>query len=633
MAAVLVNFSARWYVGVCTLHVFTIGLRMSDFFDLSSLTLTAPQIKVTLLLLATVGLFVWDRLRYDVVALLALFAAVMLGVVPAGSAFDGFSNPVVVTVAAVLALSGAIGRSGAIEHVLSFMMRFSEKPALQMFVLCGSCMVISAFMNNVGALAIFLPVTLAVSRASGRPASEMLMPLAFSSLLGGLVTLIGTPPNLLISEVRARYAGEPYQMFDFAPAGIAVCVFGLLYLCLIGWRMLPKDRRGKPMPEDKFVIEDYIAELRINAGATVIGSTFRDVEKSVPGNFTIVGLIRGELREAAPSGRRVVREGDLLIVRGEPQTIRSMVEKTGTELLGNKDKIDLPLTSHGVGVVEAVVRAGSDLIGRTPRQLGMRQRYGVNLLALRQTLGHRGVRRMSEVTFQAGDIVVLQGDIDAMPERLEAMGCLPLAERKLQLGQRGSRYTPVIVMLAAMVLVIAGVLPVTIAFLGGVLALIVLRVSRLDDIYESIDGPVLILLGALIPVTEALESTGMTDIISSYLAHVSVGLSAPWLLTVVMVATMCVTPFLNNGATVLLMGPIAAGLAMKSGMSIDPFLMAVAIGASCDFVTPVGHQSNTLVMGPGGYKFTDYWRMGLPLSVMVVIVSVPVLLWAWPAVR
>lgn len=598
--------------------------------DFSALPLTTPQLQISLLLAVTVFFFILDKWRYDVVALLSLFASVLIGVVPAKEAFSGFSNPVVVTVAAVLVLSGAIGRSGAIEHVLTFMTRFSEKPALQMLALCGGCMAISAFMNNVGALAIFLPIALAVARASGRAPSDLLMPLAFSSLLGGLITLIGTPPNLLISDIRERYAGAPYEMFDFAPVGIVICAFGLVYLCFVGWRLVPKDRRGKPQPENQFIIEDYIAELRVNEGSSLIGSTFRQVEKDVPGSFSIIGLIRGDVREAAPQGRRVVREGDLLIVRGEPQNIKSMVEKTKTELLGNKDEIDIPLTSEGVGVVEAVVRAGSDLIGYTPRQLTMRQRFGVNLLALRQTSSHRAIRRMSEVTFQEGDIVVLQGEIDAMPERLEAMGCLPLAQRNLQLGLRGSRYVPMLVMLCAVLLVIAEVVPVAIAFLGGVIALALMRVTRLDDIYNSIDGPVIILLGALIPVTEALEKTGMADVIAAYLATLGGDMSAMGLLTLVMVATMVVTPFLNNGATVLLMGPIAAGLAMKSGYSVDPFLMAVAIGASCDFLTPVGHQSNTLVMGPGGYKFTDYWRVGLPLSIMVVVAGVPALLWAWP---
>ncbi len=596
---------------------------------LNNLPLTAEQWRITLLLLITVVLFIWDRWRYDVVALTALFAGVMLGVVPAGDAFSGFASPVVVTVAAVLILSGAIGRSGASENVMTFMMRFDGRPALQLFVLCAACMVISGFMNNVGALALFLPIALAVARASNRSPSDLLMPLAFASLLGGLVTLIGTPPNLLISDIRAKYADGPYQMFDFAPVGLVICAIGLAYLAVC-WRLLPKDRRGKPLAENQFAIEDYIAELRITETSSIIGSTLKAVEDAVSGSFNIIGLIRRDTREAAPSARRVVREGDLLIVRGDPQTIKSMVEKTKSELLGNKDEIDIPLTSEGVGVVEAVVRAGSSLIGRTPRQLRMRERFGVNLLALRQTSSHRSPRRLSEVTFHEGDIIVLQGEVDAMPERLEAMGCLPLAQRNLQLGQRGSRYVPAIIMAIAVLLVIFGVLPVSIAFLGGVLVLALTRVTRLDDLYNSIDGPVIILLGALMPVTAAMETTGMADVLATQIATLSEGMSGMLLLTTVLVATMVVTPFLNNAATVLLMGPIAAGLAIKSGYSVDPFLMAVAIGASCDFLTPVGHQSNTLVMGPGGYKFTDYWRVGLPLTIIVIVAGVPALMWAWP---
>lgn len=591
--------------------------------------LTADQLLITSLLAVTVVVFVWDKWRYDLVALCALFAAVLMGLVEPRAAFSGFASPVVVTVAAVLVLSGAIGRSGAIERVLDFMMKFSDRKILQMIILCGGCMILSAFMNNVGALALFLPIAMAVARASNRPASEVLMPLAFSSLLGGLMTVIGTPPNLLISDIRTRYADGTYQMFDFAPVGALLCVLGLAYLAF-AWRLLPADRRGKTLPENQFAIEDYIAEIKVIEELTVIGSTIRAVENSLQVNFSIVGLIRGDMKEAAPSGRRVLRQGDVLVVRSDPQTIKSIVDKTKTALIGNKDEIDIPLTSEGVGIVEAVVRAGSGLIGYSPKQLRLRSRYGVNLLALRQTSSHRSIRRLSEVTLQEGDIIILQGEVDTMPETLEQLGCLPLAQRNLQLGQRGSVWVPALVLLVAVACTIFEVLPVSIAFLGGVLALGLLRVTRLDDMYDSIDGPVLILLGALMPVTEAMEKTGMADVIATQLAVFGDGLSGPWLLTTVMVTTMLVTPFLNNAATVLLMGPIAAGLAIKSGFAVDPFLMAVAIGASCDFLTPVGHQSNTLVMGPGGYKFTDYWRLGLPLSVMVVVVGVPALLMVWP---
>ncbi len=591
--------------------------------------MSTDQLLIAGLLLVTVALFVSEKWRYDLVAMFSLFGAVILGLVPADKAFTGFSNPVVITVACVLILSAAVSRSGIIDYVLKFMARFSESPHLQIAVLCAGVMFFSAFMNNVGAVALFLPIAIAVARASNRAPSELLMPLAFSSLLGGLLTLIGTPPNLLISGIRENLLGKPYELFDFAPVGIALCLGGLAYLA-VGWRLLPADRRGKPLPENQFAIEDYLAELKVVEGASVIGSSIRDIENLLQTNFSIIGLIRGEVREAAPSGRRVVREGDILIVRSDPQTIKTVVDKTKMNLIGNKDDIDIPLTSEGVGVVEAVVRAESRLIGFTPRQIRLRSSYGVNLLALRQTSSHRAVRRLREVVFHEGDIIILQGDSETMSETLELLGCLPLAQRNLQLGQRGFVFVPALIMLAALVAAIAGWLPIAIAFLGGVVALGVFRIMRLHEMYAAIDWPVIILLGALIPVTGAMETTGMTDLVSAYLANVGGHLSGAALLTLVLVATLVVTPFLNNAATVLLMGPIAAGLAIKAGFAVDPFLMAVALGASCDFLTPVGHQSNTLVMGPGGYKFTDYARLGLPLTVMVVVLGVPALLFVWP---
>lgn len=591
--------------------------------------MSTDQILLSVLLAITVALFISEKWRYDLVAMFALFAAVVLGLVPSSEAFSGFSNPVVVTVACVLILSAAVSRSGIIDYVLRFMSRFAEHPNLQIVTLCTMVMFFSAFMNNVGAVALFLPIAIAVARASNRAPSELLMPLAFSSLIGGLVTLIGTPPNLLISGIRENLLGKPYALFDFAPVGLALCLGGLAYLT-VGWRLLPADRRGKPLPENQFAIEDYLAELKVVEGASVIGSNIRDIENLLQTNFSIIGLIRGEVREAAPSARRVVREGDILIVRSDPQTIKTVVDKTKMQLIGNKDDIDIPLTSEGVGVIEAVVRAESRLIGFTPRQIRLRSRYGVNLLALRQTSSHRAVNRLREVVFHEGDIIILQGDSETMSETLEQLGCLPLAQRNLQLGQRGFVFLPALIMLAALGATIAGLLPIGISFLGGVVALGVFRIMRLHEMYAAIDWPVIILLGALIPVTGAMESTGMTELASNYLAGIGGHLPGAALLTLVLVATLAITPFLNNAATVLLMGPIAAGLAVKAGFAVDPFLMAVALGASCDFLTPVGHQANTLVMGPGGYKFTDYARLGFPLTIMVVLIGVPMLMLIWP---
>lgn len=589
--------------------------------------MTQDQILTFALIGLTVALFIWNKWRFDIVALMSLFAAVLVGVVPVEKAFAGFADPVVVTVACILVISAAISRSGFIDVVLRLMSRFTEAKNFQVFALCLMVMVASAFMNNVGALAIFLPIAMSFARKAGRKPSELLMPMAAASLLGGLVTLIGTPPNLMISNVRQDFTGTPYEMFDFAPVGAAICVIGLLYI-VIGWRLLPKDRRGAPLPEDRFVIEDYISELGVNDGSPLIGKTLREVESNIEGDFSIIGLLRSGYRNLAPSGLLKIRESDTMIIRADPVALKNVVDNGKLSLIGSKEFEDAAFTSDDVGIIEAVVMSGSELINFTPREIRLRQRFQVNLLAVRQA-GHRRQKRLSNVRFEEGDVIVLQGNMDTMTETLAELGCLPLAERNLQLGRPKFFYMPVLIMAICVTLAVMEILPLAIAFLGGVVAIVLLKIMRPNEVYQAIDVSVVILLGALIPVTQAMQDNGGAELIAESVSSMTGGLPVWGTLSVVLVATMLVTPFLNNAATVLLMAPIAANLAQSMSLPIDAFLMAVAVGASCDFLTPVGHQSNTLVMGPGGYKFTDYWRFGLPLSIIVVIVAVPVLMLVW----
>ncbi|MBI1275170.1 SLC13 family permease [bacterium] len=590
--------------------------------------MTTEQMIVFGIIGLAIILFIWDKWRYDIVALLALFLSVVTGVVPVKEAFSGFSDPVVVTVAAILVISAAISRSGFIDYALSLLSRFAEKPSLQITVLVLMVMVLSAFMNNVGALAVFLPIAISFARKVDRKPSELLMPLSFGSLLGGLVTLIGTPPNLLISRIRAEMVGAPYHMFDFAPVGLGICALSLIYLSF-GWRLLPKDRRGKPSAEDQFAIQDYVSELAVPEKAAIIGQTVQEAEAMVEEEVSIVGLIRNSYKRLVPSFRMKIAEGDVLLVEGDTVALKGFMDKSGTELVGSEETETLSVTSDEVGIAEAVIREDSELIGMNAKRARLRSRFGVNLLAMRQA-GTSLKHRLNEVRFRKGDVLVLQGNLDAMPETLSELGCLPLAERSLQLGRQRQTFMPVAILAAAVALTIMNVVPISIAFLGGVLLIALLRIMRPNEMYAAIDGPVLILLGAMIPVTAALQSTGGTEIIAGAIAAITGGLSAPMMLTVILVASMLITPFLNNAATVLLMAPIAVTLAHKLGLQPDPFLMAVALGTSCDFLTPIGHQSNTLVMGPGGYKFNDYWRLGLPLSILVVLAGVPLIMHFWP---
>lgn len=589
--------------------------------------MTYAQMMTFVIIGVTIGLFIWNKIRFDIVAILSLFAAVIAGIVPAEKAFTGFADPVVVTVACILVISAAISRSGFIDFIMKIMNRFTDYRHLQIFLLVFFVMILSAFMNNVGALAVFLPIAMAFARKAGRPPSELLMPMAFASLLGGLVTLIGTPPNLMISNIRKDFTGEAYALFDFAPVGLAICVFGLLYL-VVGWKILPKERKGQSLPEERFSIEDYVSEVTVEEKSPLINKTIRDVETMIEGDFSIVGLLRSGYRNLAPSGRLKIRPGDILVVQSDPVALKNLVDSGKVSLIGSKDGDDLSIISDDVGIAEAVVMAGSELIGSTPRELQLRRRFSVNLLAVRQS-DAKYHSRLHNVRFQEGDVIALQGNLDTMPETLSELGCLPLAERNLQLGRPKFMLLPVMIMAGAVALSVLNILPLAISFLGGVVLIALLKIMRPNEIYSAIDISIIILLGAMMPVTQAMQETGGAKLIADLVTSLTNGLPVYGMLTIVMVATMIVTPFLNNAATVLLMAPIAANMGQSMGLDIDAFLMAVAVGASSDFLTPIGHQSNTLVMGPGGYKFTDYWRLGLPLSILVVLVGVPVIMWVW----
>ncbi|MEZ5816648.1 MAG: SLC13 family permease [Hyphomicrobiaceae bacterium] len=580
---------------------------------------------LALILFATLVLFIWGRWRHDLVAGAALAASVLLGVVQSSDAFAGFSDPAVITVVLVLVLSAAIRESGVLERVIALAGPIMGTPALLVITLTGLTALLSGFMNNVGALAIVMPAAIVAAGKMGQPPSIVLMPIAFGSLLGGLVTLIGTPPNLLIAAVRREMTGEPFGMFDFAPVGLAIAAVGIVYLTF-AWRLLPADRQGTPLPGARFKIEDFVTEAKIAKGSPLVGASVRELEAE--GEISLLAVIRGDVRRLIPWSTMKLQQGDVLVMEGGTAALKRVVDQKKLELVGAKDTDEELLTSEGFGIAEVVVMPSSPLIGRSALDIGLR-RYGVNLLAMSRQ-GKRTTSRLKHVRFEAGDVLVLQGKLDEMSVTQEELGCLPLAERKISLGRPVRASLPALIMVAAVLLATLGVLSLPVAFLVAVVVLGMLRVMPLNDMYAAVDWPVVVLLAALIPVTGALEKTGGTELIASAIVSASEGWSPSAAVAFFLVATLAITPILNNAATVLLMGPIAAGYARKSGLNVDPFLIAVAIGASCDFLTPFGHQSNTLVYGPGGYRFGDYARLGLPLTLIVIAVGVPMILLVWP---
>lgn len=574
-------------------------------------------------------LFVWGRWRYDIVALMALLFLNITGVVPGAEAFTGFGHPAVITVAAVLVVSRALLNSGMVDSIVRLMARVGENPIMQLGALVVAVTVCSAFMNNIGALALFMPVAIRMARKNERSPSLFLMPLAFGSLLGGLITQVGTPPNIIISLFRAEVnGGEPFRMFDFAPVGGGVALAGVLFIIFIGWRLMPR-RKGQLSPEELFEIKDYITEIRVPEDSKYAGKKLRELENAMDADVLVVGYVRGGQKLPAPSPNRVLRAGDSVIVKANADVIQEFLDVTGLELEGSEKIGEEDLSSDEIGVMEVTIIPTSLIQGRTARSLNLRNRYGVNLLGVARQ-GGRLRARPDSIRLRAGDVLLLQGNTETLQEVLPDLGCLPLAERGLRLGQPRRMVLALGIFAAAIALAAFGYLSVQVAFTFAAAIMVLSGFLSLKEIYESVDWPIIILLGAMIPVSQALETTGGAQLIAGSIINIA-GNLAPWVvLTIVLVVTMFLSDIVNNAAAAVLMAPIAVSIAVGMGASVDPFLISVAIGASCAFLTPIGHQSNTLVMGPGGYHFGDYWRMGLPLEIIITLVAIPLIMLIWP---
>ncbi|MFP4555238.1 MAG: SLC13 family permease [Bacteroidales bacterium] len=586
------------------------------------------HIYVFVTLIVILGLFVWGRLRHDFVALIALFVLVILRLIPAEDAFLGFGHPAVITVAAVLIIGKALEHSGLIDILGNWVTKVGNNLTIQIITLSVLVAVASAFMNNVGALAILMPVALHIAKKSGNPPSYLLMPIAFASLLGGMTTLIGTPPNIIIATFRGELMGEAFGMFSFSPVGVVITLVGLLFVVFLGWRLLPR-RATKTSESQRFKIDDYITELKVAKGSKPLGKSIAELEGSSKADVQILGLVRRNKLIHNPNKEEELQENDIIIIEGDTDAIKLFVDDTGLSLVGSKKFRKDAVGSKDIAINEAIVMADSPLIGQTTSAMRMRSLYGVNLLAVARK-GEQIHKRLDKVVFRVGDVLMLQGRAHIIDHTINSMGCLPLARRSLRIGYEKNIALSLTLFATSIVLIITGVLPVHISFTLAAMFMVLSGVLPINKMYTSIDWPVIILLGAMLPVGEALETSGGAIIIANQIMAVSESIPAWATLSILLTATMLLSNLINNAATVVLMAPVGIAIAKGLEYSIDPFLMAIAIGASAAFLTPIGHQSNTLIMGPGGYKFGDYFRMGFPFSILVVIVSVPLIMYFWP---
>jgi di/tricarboxylate transporter len=593
------------------------------------------------LLAVVMALFIWGRWRFDIVAFAALMAATVLGLVPAGEAFLGFGHPATVTVAAVLIISRALSNSGVVDMLTGLIQPATRTNFTHISAFSGLAALLSTVMNNVGALALMMPAAIQSALNAKRSPATILMPLSFASILGGLVTLIGTPPNIIVATYRADSGNGAFGMFDFTPVGGLVALAGIVFVTTIGWHLIPKARRMAATSLELFDMENYVTEMNVGEKSTVIGRSFQELEQEIEEiDAVLIGLARGNRFVLAARRDEILQPGDVLLVEAAPEALGRVADIFKLKLPGTPEKEAQDgeaepddrkdrLRAQDMTLMEAVVAQDSPLIGRTPALMRMRRRFGVNLLAVsRQGRPYRG--RLRSFRFQVGDVMLLQGENDRLPDIIQELGGLPLAPRKLQAGNRSLAFATVALFAAAVTAATTGFISLPIAFGIAALGMIGLGSVPLRDLYESVDWPVIVLLGAMIPVGQAMETTGAASLLAEALVSVTSGMPAAVTLLLVMIVTMVMTDVMNNAATALVMAPIAAGIAAALGVNPDTFLMAVAVAASCAFLTPIGHQNNALILGPGGYKFSDYWRMGLPLDVVILCVALPALLYFWP---
>lgn len=573
-------------------------------------------------------LLVWGRIRYDLVAFGALVVAAIFGLVPSGDVFSGFGHSAVAIIALVLIVSRGLIGSGAIEKLAARLLD-SERPLpLHIAVMAVVGAGISAVINNVAALALLMPLDVETAAKAKRPVGNTLMPLSFATILGGMITLIGTPPNIVISEYRQDALGAPFAMFDFAPVGLAVAVAGIAFVSLIGWRLLP-GRDGALEQEAAFAKGRYIAELRVGEQSVKDGLVVGDLYPLADEHDVhVLGLVRRGKRQPGFAARAEIRAGDFIVVEGEPKSIEAMMGQGDLEFAGS-EKHSGGVASGGLTLTEAIVPEGSRIAGRTARSLKLLYKHSVTLLGVSRN-GRRFSDRVRLLTIKPGDVLLLLGTPERNAAAATWLGVLPLEGRETAVVQRSKAGLSVGLFLAAIAVAVLGLVSLPVALAGAVVAFIGVGLVSGREVYESIEWKVIVLLASLIPLAEAFERSGGAESIASSIVSLTQGYPGWMSLAVLMVVTMTLSDFLNNVATTLIAAPIAVGLATATGTNPDAYLMAVAVAASCAFLTPIGHKNNTIILGPGGYRFGDYWRMGLPLEILVIAVALPMILVVWP---
>ena len=631
--------------------------------------MSTDQVAICLIIITTFILFVWGRWRYDIVSIVALFTLVLVDKILGGEsslliadpsqAFLGFGHPAVVTVATVLIISRALQNSGVVDLIARSVKPFTNNKITHISSLSGVIAILSAFMNNVGALALMLPVTLKTAWEQKRSPSILLMPIAFASILGGMITMIGTPPNIIIASLRKEqqqqilskaiadtnsqaatylenlnivkesYEPAAFGLFDFTPVGGIIALLGVCFVALVGWRLVPKENQKTPSSNSLFSLDEYVTEIRFPKGSSLIGESIGEVNMLTGDKLTLIRFINKNGKATSINHNNKIKENDQFLAMADPSDLKGMMDEYDLRLTKEmRYRID-SLKDDNSTFIEVVVSPESPLLGRGRSYLRRRSSNQLILMAVaRQDKPIH--KRLGKVKFRVGDVLLLQGPEKEFKNIITSLDLLPLAEREIEVGVFSKVSFALMIFTVSILLSVLSIVPTTVSFAGAILAYVFSGILPIRDLYKNIDWPIIVLLGAMIPLSNALQNTGTTTLIADQVASMTQGLPSWSIIALVMVITMFMSDIINNAATAMIMGPISVGIAISMGVSMDPFLMSVAIGASCAFLTPIGHQCNALILGPGGYRFSDYWRMGLPLEIIITVLGTPLILYFWP---
>ncbi len=577
---------------------------------------------------AAMAMFVWNKIRIDIVAMCVLVALFVLDLIEPEQVLYGLANQATVTVASMFVISAGLVRTGLVEWAARHLDRLAGKTELRlMIILSLTAAILSAFILNAAIVAIFIPVSMVLAKSRKIASSRILIPLSFASQFGGVCTLVGTSTNLIVNSIAVEKGLEPFGFFDFLPLGLAMVGAGTVYLAAVGHWLLPV-RKGEEEQIDRYRLADYLAELQVDEKSPLIGKTWEESKITTETKVELANLLRGTRAVTRPNRTRI-KAGDILLLHGNVEEIMQVESKYGLKLLKDSKIKDEKLSSHDVKLSEVLIPPRSNLVGRTLQSAMFFRQHRLTVLAI-QRRGRILRERLTDIKLNENDTVLLQGHKDDIAYIMGSPNLIVTNELTDLYLRKDRVVMALIVLLAVVVLTTLNVMPVMLAGILGAVALVVTQCLTIEEAYHAIDWKIIFLLTGVLPLGLAIENSGATLWLSSHVLQTLAGHGPVMLLAMFYLITAVFTEAMSNNAAAAILAPIAFTTAASCNIDPRPLLVAITFAASTSFATPIGYKTNTMVYAPGGYRFSDFTRIGVPLNLIFWGISVLLIPLIWP---